>query len=487
MALITDIIDGVKRHETNSVLSRSARKYYWIKALSDWIEASPAFDPLALSPYLYYDARSGVLAPGGGAAGYLSPVATLANPGSASDAAQATAASQPHYLPLIGGAGYLHVPPVAGNHAAIADSAALRPTGDMELIVRHTARDWTPAATRTLVLNGDNNTAVGINWYLNLNTTGTLVFYRSAGATLRTYVSTVATGIADGTPKWLRVTWAQDNGAGSSEVKFFLSDDGVTWTQLGAAVTNASTGAGNNHTAGTRIGEPLSPWVGDGAFHRVIVKSGIGGTTALDVDFADAAHGAASFACTTGQTVTINKSGNNPAAIIGTPAIRFDGVDDFLSGTFAAAISGGRMFAVFRVLGDGGEPWGRVLSMAAAGAPDSGSTGFRWGYHVIPDLNTYYNGATRTSHASGFSGRFMSEVAVSPTGIISRRNNTDEKTATVDTTAIASTEFAMGGHSVNGGFNPSIDLEHLSVFPASMTDDEAVEMREKLNSELSIY
>src|SRR5690606_31039815 len=106
---------------------------------------------------------------GGDPADYLDLVPAWENDGTASDPAQATSGSQPICL-AHDGTNYLHLPGVAGNYASVPDSAALRPTGDMELIVHVTMADWTPSGANNIVVNGNNSTNDQNNFHLFLNT-----------------------------------------------------------------------------------------------------------------------------------------------------------------------------------------------------------------------------------------------------------------------------------------------------------------------------
>ncbi len=193
--------------------------------------------------------------------------------------------------------------------ALIADNATLRPTGDLEVIVKATSIDWSPASAKVLVLCGANTSHPTINWYLYLNTDGTLTFARPSGATARNFTSSFI-GIENGATTWIKATFDQDNGAAASEVKFYLSDDGSSWTQLGSTVTNATTSAGNSNTTGITIGHSTDTTSTNygGTIHRVIAKDGIGGTTFLDVDFEAAIEDTTSFteSSSNAATVTIN-------------------------------------------------------------------------------------------------------------------------------------------------------------------------------------
>lgn len=218
--------------------------------------------------------------------------------------------------------------------AIIADSAVMRPTGDMEVIVKATATDWTPAAAKVLVLNGSNAAYSTINWYLYYNTDGTLTFSRPAGSTARQFTSSIATGLADSATKWIKVTFDQDNGAGASECKFYLSDDGSSWAQLGSTQTYASTLAGNSNTTGITIGQADISAVGHaGTIHRVIAKDGIGGTTFLDVDFETATEDATSFTESSSNAATVTVVSVPQAAHISADGLALPGV----TGNYATA------------------------------------------------------------------------------------------------------------------------------------------------------
>lgn len=52
-------------------------------------------------------------------------------------------------------------------------------------------------------------------------------------------LSSVSSGIAAGSRKRVRATLDVDNGASGYDAKFWLSDDGLTWTQLGTTITGA--------------------------------------------------------------------------------------------------------------------------------------------------------------------------------------------------------------------------------------------------------
>ncbi len=166
---------------------------------------------------------------------------------------------------------------VSGNYFYCADLAAQRVTGDLDVTLYCAMDDWTPAASGTLIAKSGLGGNRG--WYLQVNTAGNLVLnWSNDGTAVITKTSTVATGVTDGAWKWVRATLDVDNGASGNDVKFYTSDDGATWTQLGATVTTAGVtsifASTNVLEVGTRQGGLTDPWAGQ--WKRGYVKSGIG-------------------------------------------------------------------------------------------------------------------------------------------------------------------------------------------------------------------
>ncbi len=211
---------------------------------------------------------------------------------------------------------YLYLPGVATNYASAPDSAALDITGDIDIRVKVALDDWTPSGQVALVSKWQS-TATSRSFALIVNTSGTLAFQRSVDsvATLLA-TSSVATGIADGATKWVRATCLVNNGSGSSDVNFYTSDDGITWTQLGTTQTTAGTTATYSGTAVLEVGS-ITNGAGSnsrGKFFRAQVLNGIGGTVAFDANFENSITSLlqTSFteSSTNGATVTINRSGS---------------------------------------------------------------------------------------------------------------------------------------------------------------------------------
>jgi hypothetical protein len=211
---------------------------------------------------------------------------------------------------------YLYLPGVVSNFASTPDAAALDITGDIDIRVKVALDDWTPSGQVALVSKWQS-TATSRSFALIVNTSGTLAFQRSVDsvATLLA-TSSVATGITDGATKWVRATCLVNNGSGSSDVNFYTSDDGITWTQLGTTQTTAGTTATYSGTAVLEVGS-ITNGAGSnsrGKFFRAQVLNGINGTVAFDANFENSITSLlqTSFteSSTNGATVTINRSGS---------------------------------------------------------------------------------------------------------------------------------------------------------------------------------
>ena len=147
---------------------------------------------------------------------------------------------------------------------------------------------------------------------------------------------------------------------------FTLSLDGTpisTWTSSAAIVQlNSSIGLG-----------ALS---NDRFFKGAIFSVTEGSNTNIDFTATNVRHGATKFSCATGQVVTINQAGNDPATIIKKPVLRFsDAANTGLRGLFNQTITDGYMFAAFSVLGNGGETSARVFSINSTSEADYATTG----------------------------------------------------------------------------------------------------------------
>lgn len=205
---------------------------------------------------------------------------------------------------------YLRLEDDAGNasSATCPDSAGVSVTGDLDLRLDFALSGW-----QTCVLAGKWSPGAGAtqsSWLIILNDDGTVTFFWSTtGADFPQAQSTMPLPLRRGC---LRVTIDVNNGAGGRTVTFFTGAaggaDGSTWTQLGAAVTQAGTTSIFDSTTAVAVGNyPLNPHVGiRGAVFEFEMRNGIGGTVVARPVFSAQAAGAASFADAQGNTWTLN-------------------------------------------------------------------------------------------------------------------------------------------------------------------------------------
>jgi hypothetical protein len=210
---------------------------------------------------------------------------------------------------------YLYLPGVSQNWATTPDAAVLDITGDVDIRIKVALDDWTPGAVNTLIAKATSSTTNRSYWF-NVNIDGTLGLLTSPDGTSGsqiTYTSTVATGIADGATKWVRATLDVDNGASGKTATFFTSDDGTTWTQLGAAVTSAGTTSIFSGISPLTVGGIGAAQPSRGKFFRAQVRNGIDGTVVFDANFETSITSLLQTSFTESSsnaaTVTIGRSG----------------------------------------------------------------------------------------------------------------------------------------------------------------------------------
>lgn len=218
---------------------------------------------------------------------------------------------------------HVRLPGVAGNYVSAPDSSANSVTGDFELIVKAALTDWTPAAVNTLIAKW-NTTGNQRSYALSVNTAGTLnLSWSNDGTTVLSKNSTVATGVADLATKWVRATLDVNNGAAGNDVKFYLSDDGSTWTQLGTTVTTGGTTTVFNSTAVLEVGSMISgtSQLAAGRIYSASLLSSLGGATVAMFNGANATRNVLTFLSPTGETWTLAQSGTPPAVFQGTALV----------------------------------------------------------------------------------------------------------------------------------------------------------------------
>jgi hypothetical protein len=239
--------------------------------------------------------------------------------------------NDPRYLDW-DGENYVYLPGVASNFLSVPDEAALDITGDIDIRVRVALDDWTPGAEGVLLTKGGTG-AANFAYNVRVRTDGTIRFgWSPDGSAVTNVDSTVATGVADGSVKWVRVTFDADNGASGNDTAFYVSDDGVTWSQLGTTVTTAGVATIHNSNSVMRFGQATTATgLLAGKFYRAQILNGIGGPPVLDIDCSQIGSGSAtSFVALTGQTVTVSRSTSGRKTVAVTHPLWLLGTDDYL-------------------------------------------------------------------------------------------------------------------------------------------------------------
>ena len=212
---------------------------------------------------------------------------------------------------------YVYMPGTSSNFLSTPDASALDITGDIDIRVKVSFDDITPATDNGMLskylttgdqrsykfgLNGPND-ALEFGWSPD-GGFGNAEIEESS-------VSLASAGYGDGDVVWVRVTLDVDNGSSDADVTFYTSADGVSWTQLGTVQSPGATTSIFASTAKLNLGvqhnDDQLPLVG--AIYEAQVYSGIDGTLVFDARLDDATE-AATFTerSSNAATVTINRS-----------------------------------------------------------------------------------------------------------------------------------------------------------------------------------
>jgi hypothetical protein len=221
------------------------------------------------------------------------------------------------------GTDYVWLPGTADNYASLPDSAALDITGDIDIRAKVALVDWTPTANNYILskysaVDGNRSFFFRINASNGYPTVGWSD--DGTGAGIRTIAATAAPTVSDGDSIHLRVTVDVDNDATGTDVNFYTSSNGSSWTQLGTTVTTAGTHAIYAGTADVLTGclyngvQHL-----DGIIHSVEVRDGIDGSIVATFNPSDL----------TGWTVNRSSTGLK-TAVVTRPVYLFDGTDDYI-------------------------------------------------------------------------------------------------------------------------------------------------------------
>lgn len=263
---------------------------------------------LSVAPAAWYQ-------PGVGVTGTLTASNWADQSGNGRDLAQGTAGNQPIYLPY-SGTPYAYLPGVSGNYYSTPDSAENSITGDIDLRFCAALDNW---GTTGQAFCGKRSSGNSYQ-FTSGSTTNTPIFYWWQGTVLKSAEANSAWSIAAGVKKHIRVTLDVDNGSGGCDARFYTSDDGETWVQLGTTVTQAFTASIDDTASTLDVGTDGSAgYLLVGKIYRAQIYNGIDGTLAVDFNpstFTETSTNGATAVASTGETWTLNSTGAKPAQIV---------------------------------------------------------------------------------------------------------------------------------------------------------------------------
>lgn len=223
--------------------------------------------------------------------------------------------------------GFVHYPSVNGNQMSTAAplGSALQATPKLTFVVLIRPTTWTPAANRYIAAR-----AIGGNVFrlILLATTGALYLGTFDNAAVETSVNSALyltqSGVQAGEWLWLAASKDPNEGA-TARNRLYWSRDGVTWNQF-LNTTPATTVINNTSTAPLEIGATNATQTWDGDIAYVSIRNGVGaggtvgGTEVYrfdgDVDLFGINPAATTFPVTTGQTMTVVRTGGNPLTLV---------------------------------------------------------------------------------------------------------------------------------------------------------------------------
>ena len=391
------------------------------------------------------------------------------------DAKQDVALNQPKALPLIKNpqgnlGGYLYIPNASGNYATgpsvtIGSNETWEAEVDMVITQYGTSSPFKyviPFGTQ----GGWNS---GIGFWIDHNAH---VVAWSKGR----YVNT-ASSITLNTPFNIKYGFDGTN-------VFYKINDVVKGSVTGQNQSGVV-------TAALQINQQTSNRVGNYAIQKA--KLTVNNAVVFDCDFNGSTsirHGDTKFNCV-GGPVSLIRAGQDPLTVVKKDILRFDGVNDGLQGLFANNINSGCMFAAFSVLGDGGESYGRVFStsLSTSGNDYAGAgAAFSIRNSDTANLSTIASAGTVNIQYGMFddSNRDILHVVKIENELQTAKVNNASFLSSNRTTAINSDEFNIGFEN-NTGSSACIDLLFLAVFPASITDAQADDVREYIRGKTQVY
>jgi len=215
--------------------------------------------------------------------------------------------------------GYAFIPRTASNWIQNPAADTFTPTSTLELTARFALE---------LPLPGNCSIAeawltAGNRWIWRFGSTNMISLLWNQAAATQTRTATTAWPYANGVWGWLRTTLTLNNGSSQNVVRNEVSQNGANWSLLQADIVTGGVASMDSVSAtltvGNRGGTPgalgLKGWISD-----LLVK--YDGTTRFEMhlqqNLSGVAVGAATFTVTSGQVVSVSRSGS-PALVLTPP------------------------------------------------------------------------------------------------------------------------------------------------------------------------
>lgn len=266
----------------------------------------------------------------------------------------------------------LMFPGTVGNYVALTTGNPIPTTTTFEIVVRVSAPWASDGANRNITSVW---TSSGSFVFLLRRWGGGLQFaWSSDGSSALIAEVALWAGIVDNATYWLRFRLNGNNGAGQYVTSFEWAPDAPSepstgWTTFGGATTTGTTQITARPVQPLEIGrqgntptDPLGMWFGRIA--RVIIRTTFGGTPIFDLSENNAAAlSGTTFPATTGQTMTVVRSGATIVlSVPDTLAWRFDAAEYPVASPLTFSDGRGRIWtlsaagAITPQIDDPGEP-----------------------------------------------------------------------------------------------------------------------------------
>jgi hypothetical protein len=145
---------------------------------------------------------------------------------------------------------------------------------------------------------------------------------------------------------------------------------------------------------------------------------------------------------------------------------------------------------VFSVLGNGGESTCRVFSINSTGQQDTNPGGLVVSGRKYTDKIVSYYGGWKTQHDGKFTdalGNILHQLKFTANLQLSRFNGGDDRTRSQDMSAVSAEEYTIAAKTPTGTSFANIDILALSLFPSTITDEQAAQVVSYYNSKFSLF